>query len=903
MPYVCALEAAAEEKLVGGKARNISRMIGLGVNVPPGFVVTDMAFQAFLESGGLRSLIEKTVVEIEYGGPAEVRRASEEIRECARRSCVPPVLLGQLEAWVKHMDLSWPLIVRSSAVGEDSRSTSFAGQLDSFPDVYSIAGLERALLDCWASCWSERALQYQHTRGTTIERMGVIVQAQVQPRVAGVLFTVAPGAPAGPAEMLGEYCGGLAEDLVGGRINPGRFAIAREEFRFRILAHPNGSAAEGRAEELVGEDVLRTLHRIGLDLEAAMKGPQDIEWLVDAAGIVQIVQARPITAVERPAASPRLTGAGEETPIEVWSNANINENYPDPVTPFLLSVAVEGYYHYFRNLGRASGISKGRILAMEEFLRNIVGAQGGRLYYNLTNIHATLRAAPFGDLLAGYFNVYVGAEEETASAAAAESFLGRRGGRFAQSGELLWIAARAAWEFLFLEKRVAAFERIVEEYADASHPDLLARMSLPELGEALRSFLDIRFRRWKDASLADAASMIGYGLLKGLTGKAFSVRGHSTLHNRLLQGLPELVSGQPVIELWRLSRLVHADPALRELFAGSEDVSILEELRKNGRYQAFLAGLERFLEDWGFRISGELMLTVKSFQEEPEGVIPLLKGYVALDGTSPVALLEQRAEERERETRRFLKTLGRRRLLRVLPWPNEGTVGRQVLKWTQGAIVLRERARLKQSLLYSRCRRVLLRIGEELMERGVFREREDAFFLTYRELDELVAEASMDVDGVRSLVAARREELTRAEGTDLPDTLTIKKGSFATPGQENQEGAGGNGRGAVDALRGTGACGGKVIGPCRVLADVSESGSLAAGDVLVTRQTDPGWAPVFFMVSGLVMERGGMLSHGAIVAREYGIPTVVGVKNATRKIQTGQVVEIDGDEGSVRIVG
>ena len=814
---------------------------------------------------------------------------------------MPPVVREALQSWVKRLDSPWPLIVRSSAVGEDSRHASFAGQLDSFLDIDSVEGLEKALLNCWASCWSERALHYQYSRGTLIERMGVVVQSQVRPRAAGVLFTVAPGSSDGSGEMLGEYCGGLGEDLVLGRINPGRFTISREEFRYRTLEHPVDPMTEEQTQGLLDESSFRSLHRIGLSLERALQGPQDIEWVIDGDGCVQIVQSRPITVAEKPAETPRLHNAEEEAPIAVWSNANINENYPDPVSPFLYSVAVEGYYHYFRNLARAFGISKSRIRAMDDFLRNIIGAHGARLYYNLTNIHATLRMAPFGDRLADYFNIFVGAEEKTSSPAQAESFVNRRGGRLAQRGELLWIAAKSTWEFLFLEKRVAAFERIVSEYAEATHPDLLKHKSQTGLRTDLRSFLDIRFHCWKNASLADAASMISYGTLMGLTARAFTDQKHTTVHNKLLQGLPDIVSGKPVIELWKLSRRVHADAALKELFAHGKDGEILEKLREDGRYKGFLEALERFLEDWGFRISGELMLTVKSFQEEPRGIISLLKGYVALDGESPVELLAQRAKDRVGETKQFLGVLRRRRFLRLLLWPNEATVGRLLLKWTQGAIALRERARLKQSLLYSRCRRVVLRIGEELSGQGVLKEREDVFFLTYQELDGLVSGTSELADRVGALVEIRREEHGRLGTMNLPDTMTLAQGASACPYTRKQEESPEE-RSEQGAMFGVGACGGKVTGTARVLTDVSQSGSLSAGDVLVTRQTDPGWAPVFFMVSGLVMERGGMLSHGAIVAREYGIPTVVGVTNATQRIQTGRMIEVDGDQGSVKIV-
>jgi pyruvate,water dikinase len=237
-----------------------------------------------------------------------------------------------------------------------------------------------------------------------------------------------------------------------------------------------------------------------------------------------------------------------------------------------------------------------------------------------------------------------------------------------------------------------------------------------------------------------------------------------------------------------------------------------------------------------------------------------------------------------------------------LPWPHEGTAVALVLCWTQGAVGLRERARLKQSLLYSRCRRILVRIGEELASRDTIAQPEDVFFLTHQELTTLITGCAMFPNTVADLVTLRRQEHARLSETHPPDSLALPEGIYLSADQVAGRSASPVQEGTSGELTGIGACGGKVTARATVLSDVSESGRLASGDILVTRQTDPGWAPVFFVVSGLIIERGGMLSHGAIIAREYGIPTVVGVHDATKKIRSGQTVSVDGDAGCVRLV-
>jgi phosphohistidine swiveling domain-containing protein len=899
--YACSLEHATDEALVGGKAWNLSRMMRLGVRVPSGFVVTDNAYQLFIDQNRLRSPIREIIDTVNPKDLRTLQRAAASIREIAGRAGIPHVVRDAVLKGYGQIGSGRTVIVRSSAVGEDSKSASFAGQLDSCRDICSAADVEEALVQCWLSSWSTRALHYQLSRGTRIEKMGVVVQEQVRPKAAGVFFTVSPDPALGAGEMVGEYCLGHGENLVSGRIDPGRFTVSRDGCRCIHLAEPDQSESGLHMRYRIDEKRVQTLRQIGLLLEREFQGAQDIEWAIDHDEDVHIVQSRPITIpVIGPKTRPDHGVDAEASPV-VWSNANINENYPDPVSPFLYSMARDGYYHYFRNLALAFGISKGRIGIMEESLRGIIGVHGARLYYNLSNIHAALRMAPFGEQLVESFNVFVGTKERTSRSSQRESFSGRSRGKLAQAAELVRIILKTAWQFLFLERRVASFEKTADGFASQTRPTSLQQSSLRELHTALRSFLEIRFHRWTNASLADAASMMGYGVLKHLIGRAFPDSEHAALHNTLLQGLPDLISARPVIELWKLSRTIRTDPSLRDLFTNEKNGDILIKLRSDKRYAGFLEELERYLENWGFRCSGELMLSVKSFQEDPKGVLSLLKNYAGLDEASPQEALLHQSAQRLAATGRVLNHLRQRKIHALLPWPRESTAVALVLRWTQAAIALRERARLKQSLLYSRCRRILLRMGEELVSRDRIHRTEDVFFLTYQELSSLVCGSAMFPYSIGALVDLRRREHEKLCMMTPLDSFVLPEGAYLFSQDTADESA--------DALRedegvmtGTGACGGRVTSRAVVLSDVSESGNLVAGDILVTRQTDPGWAPLFFLVSGLVMERGGMLSHGAIIAREYGIPTVVGVREATKRIRSGHRVSVDGDTGRVRLV-
>jgi len=720
------------------------------------------------------------------------------------------------------------LAVRSSAAGEDSAAASFAGQLESILGVDPARDLEAAIERCRASRGSGRVAAYEQRRGVRLAGMGVIVQRQIEARFAGVLFTRRPE-PADADEMLCEYCEGLADRLVAGEISPGRVALARA----------GGSVRWERELDSGARPAAGMMVRLAAAARAAEKlfgCPQDIEWAIDADDRLWLLQSRPITAVPQRQV--------------LWSNANVNENFPQPLSPLLYSIAAAGYTSYFTNLGRAFGVSALRLERLEPHLRSIIGVQAGRMYYNLTSIHAVLRGMPFGAYLARWFDEFVGAH-----------------GPSAPQGEwpvpeVLAIAAKTSWQYAFLGKRLRTFEATVDAYAARTAPERLGGKGLLGLRDDLRAFLDIRLRRWNGAALADAAAMATYGTLKALLARWLPHDNHERLHHGLLQGLDGLASAAPVTALWELAQLKRTDPA------------------------AFEPALGDYLERWGFRFSGELMLTAPSFQEQPEELLAILEHYAA-DGVQPPAeRLAVQKRERLATTRNVLRLLG----------PLRAAVVRPLIAAAQASIGYRERARLKQALLYSRLRRVALAIGERLVRDRRLLERDDVFFVTSAELDELLSGSAMFPHAVPELVATRKRAHAAFANLQPADVLRAREGEYPSWDAPRSSAA------ATAELTGASVCGGKSTGRARVLSTVHEARSLLPGDILVTRQTDPGWAPAFVAIAGLVLERGGMLSHGAILAREYGIPTLVGVADATTRIPDGATVALDGDLGVLGIV-
>ncbi|HSD68931.1 MAG TPA: PEP-utilizing enzyme, partial [Woeseiaceae bacterium] len=308
---------------------------------------------------------------------------------------------------------------------------------------------------------------------------------------------------------------------------------------------------------------------------------------------------------------------------------------------------------------------------------------------------------------------------------------------------------------------------------------------------------------------------------------------------------------------------------------------------------------DTYLERWGFRSSAELMLTTPTPVEDPRPLVDLLRAYLRPDTTSPEARAEGQAKSRLAANAAIEMRITPVAWWRAVPLLSAAGRFRLLLRATQGAIRLRERARMKQALLYTRLRHIALQLGDRLLGQRLLRQRDDIFMLTTDEVFGLVSGTEPEPETVAVIVRDRRSAMQACSAMQPPDRIVLGAGEVwrpaAAPPLAQQAGAGQ----LQEKLYGFGACGGAAAGNAAVVLDVAQAGRVEAGQILVTRQTDPGWATVFFLVSGLVIERGGMLSHGAIIAREYGIPAVIGVPDATRLIRDGDALRVDGDRGLV----
>ena len=791
----------------GSKAASLSRLIQLGQNVPNGFVIHKDWFEAFQ--------LEQLDIE-------DFKK----------------VLKNALESMSADT-----LMVRSSAIGEDSDENSFAGQLESYrsgPDVNSVY---ENTLRCWKSYNSNSVKAYEKSSGFPLNGMAVVVQEMVDPDFAGVVFTRSPIAD---SELLIEYTNGHGEKLVSGDVEPECKTYSRKNNE--VSCDDTGA--------------FKSLVDICVGLEISFGLPLDIEFAVKDE-IVFLLQARPITT------------EGKGVAVH-WSNTNVNENYPDAISPLLYSIARDSYYHYFKNLSKLFRIPQDRIQRLQSSFTNVIGVFGGKMYYNMSSIYDIFYNAPFSNRLLESFNNFVGHTDDA---------LDTKKVKFREKFAFI----RSALKYnRSLDREVSLFENRVQRYVHESEQAI----SLDELKLMFHEFIEIRMHSWYKASLADFFAMLHHGILGKLCSK-FYTKEAVGIHNQLIQSIPNLVSTEPVLLIHEIVKCIRKDIDLYADFQRLKpDVFWQRYASKSQEYKA-IDLIQSYLKNWGFRCSGELMLTTENLSDNPVTFILLLKQYDEINEDDPSLKIAAAANEAERIRQKFIRKIWTKYgVIFPVAVLFHGLLNLSIRNAMRG-ISSRERARLKQAQLYYQFKKVIRKIGRELQKRNLLADAKDLLYLSHVEITELMEYSSILPNTHKDKIALLKMQYKEECQKSFPDQFLTKNGQVMHSYNEDALYSEG------DVMTGMSACGGKVTATARVIESISEAYKLQKGDILITRQTDPGWIIVFPLISGLIVERGGMLSHGAIVSREFGIPSIVGVTDATSRIKDGQIIQLDADTGTI----
>ena len=856
---------------VGGKCASLGELQRMpGVQVPPGFCVSTHAYYRVVHaepaiSALLDQLTEHGTDEVDAG-----RATAQEIRNAIEKLPLPGDLAAEIAEAIDALGPETACAVRSSSTAEDLPTASFAGQQDTYLNVVGSADILEHISRCWASLFTERSVNYRRRLGIDHRRVGmaVVVQAMVFPDAAGVLFTADPVTSNRNVAAV-EASFGLGEALVAGLVNPDVFRVRGGEVTDRAIAAkeravraaPAGGTqirsvdpAEQRQPALTDQQVVR-LVRLGRQIEAHFDAPQDIEWCLTGDDF-QILQSRPITTL-----FPIPETGDEEN--HVFLSVGHQQMMTDPMKPL--------------------GLSIWQLTALAPMLE-----AGGRLFVDATSLLGTPSSRAAFLTLA--------ARSDPLISDALQTILDR-GGFVPLLPEPFTPQQRmggspapgdpgGALDADPLDTDPAIVAELIEK--SRSSIDELSRAISTKSGSALFEFLIEAFTEHRRA-LSDRRSMraimAGMEATWWLNENLQEWLGESNAAGTLIQSAPGNVTSEMGLALLDVADAIRPHPHVVAFLRTVRDESFLDELSDLPGGRESQDALREFLGRYGMRCVGEIDITRPRWSEQPSSLLPVILGNIDHFRTGEGkrrferGLLDARAKEREILER-----------LRALPdGAAKADETERMIRRVRAFIGYREYpkyALIQRFFLY---KKALLEQAQRLSGAGVLSEAHDVFFLTFDEFRQAVRMGRVDGQLIQ-----RRKEAFRSYGALPPPRVLTSEGEVVTGKYSHDNLPNG-------ALAGLPVSGGIVEGRARVLLDIAQA-HVAPGDILVTTYTDPSWSPLFVGISALVTEVGGMMTHGAVIAREYGLPAVVGVENATSLIRDGQRIRVNGTDGYLEIL-
>ena len=894
--------------LVGGKAVNLGKLTAAGFAVPRGFCLTTVAYRkaapAELEALAARLDAEQPGLgpddELDHREPdrrrpdrappneptLDLRELARQAREMIVTAPIPADVDTALRGAYAALGSKATVAVRSSATAEDLPFASFAGQLDTFLNISGADAVVESARRCWASLWTERAVTYRFANGISHRDAGlaVVVQDLVAANTAGVLFTANP-VTGTRTETVIDASAGPGHAVVSGSVNPDHFVA--DTATGRVLLRKAGGTATSRPPSLVDARI-RELTALGDAIQQMFGAPQDVEWVIDAAGKIWVTQSRPITTLyplpDPAAAEPLGAESAATADPRVYLCGTLLQGLTRPLTPMGLSVLGS-----MRNRnGPWEYVNPG--LRMYVDVTAVVRNKYGRRYLlHMLPLADGRSGAVFPALLD---DPRFGVRERTprrqrpgtaTTSAPRKPGKGSRAAQRAQQLAGMALTVRLAGSLLRAAVRPAAELRRAFDYGNRLEAELVLTGPATPFGrlDHAQHILDNTVDKLILATLPGPA--VGYLMLAGARSLLRGTAEPRELE-AVLRGLPNNVTTEMDLELWHLAVSIRANAASREVFQTHAPEELAAMYAAGTLPAVAQTGMHGFLERYGHRAVAEIDLGMPRWSEKPDHILGMISNYLHVEDPEQApdrqfARAEEHAEARIRSLvdRARARSRLRARLVEFC------------LRRTRQLSGLRELPKFYLILALAEMHRQLNAIGTELARSGAIAAAGDVYFLEFDEVR--VGLRGADLKGIvadrRRLydVELRRRRIPRlllSDGTDVEAAVMAK-----SP--------------ASGALVGTPASAGTATGTVRVILD-PVGAHLEPGEILVAPSTDPGWTPLFLTAGALVMEMGGVISHGAVVAREYGIPAVVGVPDATTRLRTGQTVTVDGSAGTVRQV-
>lgn len=865
--------------LVGGKGANLGEMTGAGFPVPYGFCVTTEAYKVFIEHNDLSGFIAETLI----GARLEtITQIGTTLREKLQSSVVPEVLEQELRHAVKRAGREHSYAVRSSATAEDLAFASFAGQQDTYLNVKGEDPLLHAVRNCWASLFTDRAILYRAQNQIAHEKvyMSVVVQKMILPEVSGIMFTSDPvSGHRGIISIDASY--GLGEALVSGLVSPDLYKVRKNDLQLEqktvaekklaIVPLEQGGTqkieltGEQSTRQVLEEARVKALAQLGMAIEKHYGHPQDIEWCLEKDAFY-IVQSRPITSL-----FPLPTPQPRDNALHVYTSINYIQMTTEPISPMgidalrmILSVDKNvkdetGYKTLTSAAGRIYADLSG-LLQFKRVRRGIAMALSNMDPLSGVALAELVQRPEFDARIKKNPTVFWGLLKLISPALfkAAVNLVFKnpdgtvgRMNRFTQQNEQEMSAT--------LKNAKPGLERLEVIYKNANLLDDFIQTILPVL----------------------APGIISFSLLGRLEQK-FLKSNHYI--NTLAKGLEGNITTEVGLLVGDLADMIRKSPALLEQFENPNYNTLMSRVNALQGHEDFKQTFNAFMRKHGSRAAGEIDIAKERWVENPE---PLVKSLLSVVNTSKEGThrkeYQETIEKAKAAAKEFVKEVeAKHGKLRAM-------VVARLVKVLRNHLPLREHHKYLAMRKLLAIKTALLEEAQMLVEKGQLAEAKDVFYVGYWEL----YRAIQNNESLLEVVESRKADYRHFAKLSAPHVLTSDGEEIQATYQHTDLPEG--------ALAGIAVSSGVIEGIAKVITDPAKE-SLSKGEILVAPFTDPGWTPLFINAAGLVMEIGGLLTHGTVVAREYGIPAVVGVSNATTRIRTGQRIRVDGNTGFVMVV-
>lgn len=873
MPRHCvSLSAASSSDIssIGGKAVNLAKLLHQGFPVPHGFVIPATTYEEMLSKDGLDAYIRERLEATDFDDSASVAACSADIKSRIRALDLSNDVAAAIASAMSDIENSSLWAIRSSAVSEDLPEASFAGQQDTFLNVTAGDVIDH-VKECWASYWNERAMTYRHDASIAHDGTGVavVIQGMVDATCSGVMFTRDPLGERDTTVIESSW--GLGESIVSGIVTPDRFICDRDRATVRsqtintkkkatyLSSHRN--TIEDVRHELqttasLSTEQLRQLVDTGRRIEDYFSAPQDVEWAF-AGDDLFILQSRPIT-----------TFAQDDDVL--WTRAYGDEYWADVTSPLFFSLLG----HYLATYVNREG---SQVLGYKEITdKELLHVHKGHIYFNAGVLEQVFTYNPrFSRTkeLLNYFPLEDQARIRNAKTKVARRLLGELrvmlldpDGAIFRTDTAYRRWARGFLSFLKTHDAIdltTKSDRELEELYNTFESSFIKHYRLIRYGMVTHSIgTNLMIKRWLEAWLGDS---------------------NGVLYSHLISGLNDNKTITTNIAISELASTLRANERLaRELEHGTSE-QFLATLREDPVYAREREAFDTFMAEYGHR-SHTREIYFPRWADEPRLVVDILRSLASAPPVDMRALEQERRRQRLETQRDILERMGaikggflKKRIFRL------------VLTYAQTYLIFRENQRYYLDHILLRLRRLFMEFGRRYANTGLFDVPEDVFFLSKEEVFGIDA---FDRGEVRRMIAARRDEFERYRDV-LPPKFLKGRIEFDDTVKED---------GSIVHVTGTAASPGIVTGPVRIVRSIEKLGDIKEGEILVTTNTDPGWTPVFTKIGGLVTETGGILSHGAVVSREYRLPAVTAVKGATTLFTTGQTLTLDGNEGIIYVV-